>query len=94
MEMGKSFDNGGEFNPNTLAQGLGIVANSALSGINFGKGTLDIIGSQLQNKQAQNQESQLYSQSVYSQAMDTRPQDYIYNRNALAENGKQIREIS
>jgi len=93
------FDNGGMLNQNqyNALQGLGTAVNATQSGINFGKGTLDMIGSMNQNNQVQNMENQLYTQSVFSGNIDNRPMEqYGYNwsgRNALAENGMQIREI-
>lgn len=78
-------------------QALGTGVNATQSGINFGKGTLDMIGSMNQNNQVQNMENQLYTQSVFSGNIDNRPMEqYGYNwsgRNALAENGMQIKEI-
>lgn len=84
----------GNSNPlGTIGGIAGTVANTGL-GINHAiKGTLDIAGSYLQNKEEQKRNAQQFTQSVYSQAMDNRPQDYILNRNALAENGMQIKEI-
>lgn len=93
------FDNGGMLNQNqyNALQGLGTAVNATQSGINFGKGTLDMIGSMNQNNQVQNMENQLYTQSVFSGNIDNRPMEqYGYNwsgRNALAENGMQIKEI-
>jgi len=92
--MGDGGMNQNQFN-NLQALGTGV--NATQSGINFGKGTLDMIGSMNQNNQVQNMENQLYTQSVFSGNIDNRPMEqYGYNwsgRNALAENGMQIREI-
>ena len=90
-------DGGLQQNGYNFLQGAGAITNGIQSGINFGKGTLDIIGSQLQNNQVQNMENQLYTQSVFSGGIDSRPSEiYGYSnlgRNALAENGLQIKEI-
>jgi len=91
----QTFSEGG-FNQNgfnNIMQGVAAGVNTLQSGINFGKGALDIIGSQNQNRQIQNFENQLYTQSVFNDAMQTVPQDYIYNRNALAENGKLVKQF-
>ena len=92
--MGDGGMNQNQFN-NLQALGTGV--NATQSGINFGKGITDIMGTQLQNNQIQNMENQLYTQSVFSGAIDTRPQEqYGYSwqgRNSLAENGMQIKEI-
>lgn len=88
------------FNQNKFNQGIQGLAtgvNLLQSGINFGKGALDMIGSNMQNRFAQKQEADLYRQSVYSQAMNVTPyetQGYGFQgRNSLAENGMQIKEI-
>lgn len=83
-----------QFNLSNLGNGIGTAANAALAGINFGKGFLDIDGTQRQSRIADSMTSKLTAQSIANQGLDTRPQDYIYNRNALAENGMQIKEIA
>jgi len=74
-------------------QGVAALTNLTQAGINFGKGALDMAGSSIQNRQAQDMQNKLYAQSIYSQNIDDRPNDTIYGRNTLAENGMQIREI-
>lgn len=88
------------FNQNKFNQGMQGLAtgvNLLQSGINFGKGALDIMGTNMQNRFAQKQEADLYKQSVYSQAMNIpnyETQGYGFQgRNSLAENGMQIKEI-
>lgn len=96
-KLTKFGDGGMNQNQFNSLQALGTGVNATQSGINFGKGTLDMIGSMNQNNQVQNMENQLYTQSVFSGNIDNRPMEqYGYNwsgRNALAENGMQIREI-
>lgn len=84
---------GGQNKFNNIMQGVAAGVNATQGLINFGKGALDIIGSQNQNRQAQQFENQLYTQSVYADAMNTKPQDYIYNRNALRETGGKITDV-
>jgi len=55
---------------NSIMQGVAGAVNTVQSGINFGKGALDIIGSKNQNKQEELRNAQQYAQSVYSQALD------------------------
>ncbi len=90
-----SMETGGQFN--NVLQGVAAITNGIQSGINFGKGTLDMIGSQLQNRQAQQLENEQYTQSVFNDALNVAPYEQLgYNtmgRNALAENGMQIKEI-
>jgi len=78
---------GGQDKFNSIMQGVAGVTNTIQSGINFGKGAIDIIGTQNQNRQEQLRNAQQYTQSVFSQAIDDRPLDYVTNRNALYSQG-------
>ena len=67
------------------------------AGYQFGKGALDMMGSNMQNKAAQAREADMYTQAVFSDAMNVTPyetQGYGFSgRNALAADGMQIRQI-
>jgi len=71
--------------------------DASLAAINFGKGALDIVGSNLENKEAQRREAEMFTQSVFSDALNVTPyetQGYGFTgRNALAADGMQIRDI-
>lgn len=85
-----------KWNANSLAT-LAPIADTTLAGINFGKGTIDMIGSNLQNRFVQQREADMYTQSVFSDAMNVTPYETMgygfTGRNALAADGMQIRQI-
>ena len=62
---------------------LGTVAETALTGINLGKGILDEMGNSRLNKNQQLRDAQMMQQSLYSQAADVRP----YNTLGVSQGG-------
>jgi hypothetical protein len=76
---------------------IGAGVNNTLAGINMGKGMLDMIGNDRQNKMEQQRNAEQFTQSVFNSEEFSTPYESrgygFQGRNALAENGMQIKDI-
>lgn len=76
---------------------IGAGVNNTLSGINMGKGILDMVGNNRQNKMEQQRNAEQLTQSVFNNEEFSTPYESrgygFQGRNALAENGMQIKDI-
>lgn len=76
---------------------IGAGVNNTLAGINMGKGMLDMIGNDRQNKMEQQRNAEQFTQSVFNSEEFSTPYESrgygFQGRNSLAENGMQIRDI-
>lgn len=94
--------NSSELNPNSnpaynTLNFIGTGVNNTLTGINMGKGILDMVGNNIQNKMEQKRNAEQFTQSVFNSEEFSTPYESrgygFQGRNALAENGMQIKDI-
>jgi len=76
---------------------IGAGVNNTLAGINMGKGILDMVGNNRQNKMEQKRNAEQFTQSVFNSEEFSTPYESrgygFQGRNALAENGMQIKDL-
>lgn len=94
--------NSSELNPNSnpaynTLNFIGTGVNNTLTGINMGKGILDMVGNNRQNKMEQKRNAEQFTQSVFNSEEFSTPYESrgygFQGRNALAENGMQIKDL-
>lgn len=105
--LGYAQDKTNSFDPSTLNPSsnpayntlnfIGTGVNNTLTGINMGKGILDMVGNNRQNKMEQKRNAEQFTQSVFNSEEFSTPYESrgygFQGRNALAENGMQIKDI-